>query len=240
MFKFKNKIYRHKFTYSNSRETLILNRCRNKKVLHIGACDAPYTQEKYKNASLLHGKIANVAKKVIGIDNDSEQIKFLNSKGFSIQYQDLNKQSKISFQPEVIIFGETIEHLTNFDAVFKALKSLMTKKTELIISTPNSYSLMYFVTNLFGYEFINPDHKTSFSMASLKQLLNFQGFLVKDCYFTHLEKNKNNDGLPFKVFRLLSRFFPTTADTILVSCYLKSWDTSLFLKKKKSEPKAKR
>ena len=222
MFKFKNKIYRHKFTYSNSRETLILNKCRNKKVLHIGACDAPYTQEKYKNASLLHGKIANVAKKVIGIDNDTEQIRFLNSKGFSIQYQDLNKQSKISFQPEVIIFGETIEHLTNFDAVFKALKSLMTKKTELIISTPNSYSLMYFVTNLFGYEFINPDHKTSFSMASLKQLLNFHGFLVKDCYFTNLEKNKNNDRLLFKVCRRLSRFFPTTADTILVSCYLKS------------------
>gem|GEM_PF-5419577 len=34
--------------FSESRNKTILDYCINKKVLHIGACDAPFTEEKLK------------------------------------------------------------------------------------------------------------------------------------------------------------------------------------------------
>jgi hypothetical protein len=34
--------------FSKRRNEVVLQYCKGKKVLHIGACDAPFTKEKYK------------------------------------------------------------------------------------------------------------------------------------------------------------------------------------------------
>ena len=47
---------------------LILNFCKNKKILHIGSADSPYHLERFNNGTLLHLKLQKNCKEVVGID----------------------------------------------------------------------------------------------------------------------------------------------------------------------------
>ena len=68
-------------TYRNfypSREAKILDQCKGKKVLHIGACDWPYTKDKLGNNNLLYQNIDRVCDEQLGVDLDKDSIKYLN------------------------------------------------------------------------------------------------------------------------------------------------------------------
>ena len=57
--------------YSDSRDAVILAKCAGRRVLHIGAADAPYTREKLEAGSLLHPRIEEVAAEGVGVDVDT-------------------------------------------------------------------------------------------------------------------------------------------------------------------------
>ena len=45
-----------------NRERFIIDCCKDKKVLHLGCADWPYTEERIQDGSWLHEKISNVTK----------------------------------------------------------------------------------------------------------------------------------------------------------------------------------
>jgi 2-polyprenyl-3-methyl-5-hydroxy-6-metoxy-1,4-benzoquinol methylase len=61
----------------------------------------------------------------------------------------MNNLERLHYAPDVIIFGETIEHLMNLGVAFTNLKKVMGKETVLIVSTPNCYALNSTILNLF-------------------------------------------------------------------------------------------
>ncbi len=183
-----------KYSYKNlkfarDRDELIIEYCRGKNVLHIGAADSPYTKEKYSNNTLLHKRLSTITSKLIGIDLDTDASKWLNDKGLpEIIAMDMNKLADLGEKPDVIIFGETIEHLVNIGTSLDILKRCMGPSTKLLISTPNCYHIWFTSMVLRGYEDIHDDHKVAFSYGLLSQLLKSQGLKIIDFYFTFLPR----------------------------------------------------
>lgn len=174
---------------ARDRDDVILEHCRNKRVLHVGAADSPYTQHKYASGTLLHKRLSTVASELLGIDIDEEASNWLNDRGLPrIVAADITDAANMRFAPDVIVFGETIEHVANIGTCLENLKRCMTPSTKLLISTPNCYHLWFTSMVLRNHEVIHDDHKVGFSYGLLRQLLESQGLTVCDFYFTFLPR----------------------------------------------------
>lgn len=184
------------FSYKNlklarNRDEVILRLCRGKRVLHIGAADSPYTYEKFASGLLLHKRLGDVAATLLGIDLDAEAANWLNSQGLpETLTMDMNQVSELGFTPDVIVFGETIEHVVNLGACLETLKACMKEDTLLIISTPNCFHLRFTSMVLRNHEKIHDDHKVGFTYGLLYQLLKSQGLAINDFYFTFLSRER--------------------------------------------------
>ena len=210
----KKEITRKNFT--PKRDDFVLKMCKDKNILHIGACDWPYTEKKFKEGLLLYDKIDKICKKQLGIDLDKKSIDYLNKLDFkrsNVKFYDMNTAYKLNFKAEVIIFGETIEHIMNLETALRSLKKIMNKNTKLIISTPNSENLFRVWSSLKGYEIQHPDHNLIFSYKTLKQLLEKNQLKVVDIKFTFA--NSKNTSFLNKILVLISRFFPIFSGTLL-------------------------
>jgi hypothetical protein len=60
--------------FTPNRDTYFLSCCFGKNVLHVGACDAPYTMDKFYAGLLFHCKLEKVCKNLVGIDIDDEAL----------------------------------------------------------------------------------------------------------------------------------------------------------------------
>jgi 2-polyprenyl-3-methyl-5-hydroxy-6-metoxy-1,4-benzoquinol methylase len=200
--------------FGNTRDEAIVALCQGKKVLHIGATDAPYTKPKLDAGLLLHDKICNVASDVLGIDIDQDAIDFLKEKGMdNIIPFDMNKLEALDYAPEVIIFGETIEHLMNQELGITNLKQIMSSETLLVVSTPNALWLNKIIDTLLQTEHQHPDHKVVFSLATLKNLFEANDLKVKEIYYTFL--NRERTGITKKLKKFFCKIFPGFSETLL-------------------------
>ncbi len=182
-----------------SRDTKLLEYCVWKKVLHIGACDSPFTQEKFngERGPFLYREIDKVCSDQLGIDLDRESVEFLNSHRSELPKStalcmDMNKFEELDYSPDIIIFGEVIEHLMNLEVALSNLKKVMKKDTLLIISTPNAYCFEGIIGNIFGRESFHEDHKVYFTYGMLTNLLRHNQIQVVDGYFCKIWHEPDN------------------------------------------------
>lgn len=173
-----------------SRDKKLLEFCIWKKVLHIWACDSPFTKEKFNGECwpFLYREVDKICSEQLGIDLDSESVDFLNSHTEAFlnsraKCMDMNMFGELDYAPDVIIFGEVIEHLMNLEIALTNLKKVMKKDTLLIISTPNSYCFEWIIGNIFWRESFHEDHKVYFSNGMLTNLLRHNQIQVIDTYF---------------------------------------------------------
>ncbi len=206
-----------------NRDKFILKKCNNKKVLHIGCTDWPYTKHRLDTDNLLYAKIDAVCSEQLGLDLDEDGAQLLNEMDFSkshIEIKDMNTMSDLDFAPEVIVFGETLEHLLNAGVAFDNLKQAMSEDTELIISVPNAYYVRNFVYGLLGREYQHPDHSLAFTYKTLKQLTGKVGLTVSESYFSHLPPVGLNwkGKVAFWGLYPISRMSPMLASRLLFVC----------------------
>ena len=170
----------------NERFKLIKPYIENKTVLDIGCCGS-----RYKLEGWLHLNIKKYAKSVFGIDKSKECIEFLREKGYDVEVanaENFNLNQKF----EVIVAGELIEHLSNFQGFLNSVRKHLKKGGLLILSTPNMF---YFQNTLFlilrGYPAVHKEHTCWFDEITLRQLLGRFGFSVeKSMYTTEIKYNK--------------------------------------------------
>lgn len=115
----------------------LLEKARGKTVLNCGCVDEGIYDEGW-----LHGKLATVAKKLVGFDIQKEQIKKLKQQGFDVVYgnaETINLHQKF----DVIFAGEIIEHLPNQGIFLQNMKRHLNPNGIMVISTPNAFSLGY-------------------------------------------------------------------------------------------------
>lgn len=229
-----------KKNYVQNREQFILDKCKGKKVLHLGCCDFPTTEFKFDRNIALFQRIEKVCKAQEGLDNDQESMNYLHSMGYkNVSFFDLNKPGRVDFKPEVIVFADTLEHLMNLETALTSLIGLMNEKVELIITVPNATMFERVIGNFRGYIHEHDDHKVSFTYTALKQLLLFNQLAVSDIFLSdqlNIDRDVGEDLqesllktsflLPFRMAKFIIRkslifFFPLFSECLIMVCRIK-------------------
>lgn len=201
--------------FAPDRDEVILRACRGKRVVHIGACDSPYTMQKMSDGLLLHARLLDVASDVVGVDVDREAIQILEQQGIrDIVHADCREPTEIMGSADVVVLGETIEHVGDPGELILQMKLTMRPDALLIISTPNLYSLSFQLMVLRGSESFHDDHVVGFSMGLLVRLLRSCGFSATETVFTFLPRNSVSRRQ--MIWRKLGRLRPGWAETLLV------------------------
>lgn len=163
----------------------ILERCKGKKVLHLGCVDEGLTAMRAQQGTLLHLQIEQVAREVWGIDSSQTGITLLRkyAKGECIvgnaeHLEVIPELQKQNF--DVIVATEMIEHLDNVGLFLTSVRTLLNPETVMILTTPNAFRLNAVPYNVRGLENVHPDHNYWFSWKTLNTLLTKHGYLVQE------------------------------------------------------------
>jgi 2-polyprenyl-3-methyl-5-hydroxy-6-metoxy-1,4-benzoquinol methylase len=209
------------------RELFVRERCRNKRVLDLG-CIRHDAETALKDPNWMHKIIKDVAADVVGVDYLQDEIRILKTAGYAVIFGDVTKPLDVSGKFDVIVAGDLIEHLTNFDGFFANCKRLLKPDGILIVSTANPFYSGEFHYLAFKKNFlVNPEHTCWIDPQCLSQLSERFSFHIEDIYYVRkswrlgtiicetrgrrydIHKDRwQNDSLVFKIFRvLLSKVF---------------------------------
>lgn len=167
------------------RKDFVLERCRGKRVLHLGCVDEGLTSERLQAGILLHTQLLSVAKEVYGVDISEEGLRLLQEAGIPNlvlgNVEHLDRISELRGKKfDIILATELIEHLNNPGLFLQSAKSLFHENTIMIITTPNAYRITGFGYILKGLECVHPDHNYWFTWSTLTSLLSKNGYQVID------------------------------------------------------------
>ena len=165
----------------NKRFEAIKPYIQGKKVLDIGV-----VQHDIKNVDKdkwLHRLICEAAEDTKGIDIDKEGINYLKEKGYNVEYADA-QEFDLNEKFDVVVAGELIEYLDNFQGFLKSVKKHLKQDGLFILTTPNVFYFRHFFQVLFfNKPRLNPEHTCWFDENTLKQLLNRYGFKEKSVHY---------------------------------------------------------
>jgi len=176
------------------RVDLILERCRGKRVLHLGCVDTGLINERLKGGELMHQKLAVVSNELWGIDINTEGISFLRDQGFDnlitgdiCHLEQIERLRENTF--DVIVASEVMEHLQNPGLFLKGVKTLMRPGvTELILTVPNAFRIDTLLRLFRRIEFIHPDHYYWFSYYTLTHFLQENGLGIENVYIYSFQR----------------------------------------------------
>lgn len=168
-------------------ERCIEDHVRGASVLDIG-CVA-HDSEKRHDEPWLHELIVREADDVLGVDILEDEIVSLGREGYNVAYGDAqNLELEETF--DVIVLGELIEHLVDFDGLLRSIDEHLRPGGKLLITTPNAMAVHWTALRLLDQQFVNTDHTCWFDVTTLTQLLGRYGFepadvtYVGDCRLT--------------------------------------------------------
>lgn len=165
------------------KEDFIVERCIGKKVLDLG-CIRHSAEYAMQDHNWLHRKIMDVASHTVGVDYLSEEIAKLSASGYTVVFGDVTKHLEISEQFDVIVAGDLIEHLTNFEGFFLNCSRLLKDDGVIIITTPNPFFAdEYNYISFKGNYLINPEHTCWIDPMCLLQLSTRFNFFINEIFF---------------------------------------------------------
>lgn len=160
------------------RERFLVDAARGKNVIHVGFADHPLLDERIREGTWLHSRLADVAESLVGLDVDADDCAWASARGFDVRVVDASSEEQVAalgIQAELVIAGEVIEHL---DAPGPFLRGMHTLGDQLIVTTPNAYRPLNILVPLSGKELIHADHVAWHSPATLTRLLTTNGWIV--------------------------------------------------------------
>lgn len=166
-----------------NRETFICEKCRGKRVLDLG-CIRHSAEFALNDPGWLHKLIKQAAKSVVGVDYLPEEVAKMAGHGYDIVMGDVTKPMNLTGQFDVIVAGDLLEHLTNFDGFFTNCEKFLAPGGVLIITTPNP-----FFAGEYGYVsmkmnfLVNPEHTCWIDPLCLLQLVKRFGFRIEEASF---------------------------------------------------------
>ncbi len=194
--------------------------CRGKTVLDLGCLDET-AAVKRDTEHWLHGRIAEVAANVIGIDS-SERLppEGLRTGPTSTILKGDAFDPRFTLQDEeidIIVAGEFIEHIERPLEFFRTMKRRFVGR-ELVISTPNGLAFANTLLGMTGREAQHPDHIQLFTFKILNTLAiraGFEAWEIRPYRFYATEMILNSKGskraaaiVAQSVVRMMERMFP--------------------------------
>ena len=179
----------------------VVDACRGKSVLNIGALgDVKYYLPNYKNI-WLHEKILQVANDSTALDLDEEGCKWAKEHGYDVIHGDCETM-ELNKQFDVIVMYEVIEHLnapvTALSNILKHLKP----NGSLIITTPNPTAFPLVVSTFLNRQpNVFYDHVCEFSPENIQAISDRLRVKLTDvAYFTR--HDSRSKALDFKSYVL--------------------------------------
>jgi SAM-dependent methyltransferase len=179
------------------RASFIVNCARGKTALHIGMggfLDDAEMAEAYRGIDLtksLHARLAAVASRVDGIDINVKSMEAM-SKAVpgNYAYCDVCSADFASVMGgrkyQVIVFGDTIEHLDNCHSALQNLRGALADDGVLLVSTVNAYSIDSIAKMLFRYESVHEEHTAYYSYLTLRRIFAMNQLAIASfVYYTH-------------------------------------------------------
>ena len=176
--------WRHRLprTHPVDRHDFLVERARGKRVVHVGFVDE-LMATKMTQGVWLHGRLAEVADSLVGLDTAEDGVAWANEHGFEAHVVDAQSPeavARLGIEPaDVVIAGEIIEHLDAPGPFLRAMLGLVRRDGELVVTTPNAYRLLNFLAPLSGSELVHPDHTSWQSPRTLRTLLERSGWEVE-------------------------------------------------------------
>ena len=209
---------------------IIKQLCANKRVLHLGCTNYPYTHEAIDSKMLLHFELEKICSDLWGLDADLPGIDILESHGSKqILHGDLERLGNVHLDKkfDVIVAGEIIEHLSNAGTFLNGIKRFMTADTLLILTTVNAYCAMrFFYYGARGRrgraEPVHPDHVAYYSYSTLRLLLERSDLRMERFLFYDLgNEHRQHVRWFIKIVNdICVRFVPQWSDGVIAICRL--------------------
>ena len=186
--------------------------CFGKTVLDLGCVDHSAEAEENFN-DWLHKGIKDVAKEVVGLDNAEKEVKLLNQRGYDILAGDV-ENFNLGRRFEVVVCGELIEHVNNPGLVLQNIKKHLLKEGTLIVTTPNSESMLWVLYNLvYGRVPCNPTHVSWYNYQTLTELCRRYDFEVVTTYY---EVGNPNNRVLYNIERFMRSIRKNWAHELIV------------------------
>ena len=206
-----------------------------RRVIHIGFVDAGFQELQMETGTWLHGRLADRAKSLVGIDIDEEGVAEARRRGFEAHVADCRTAEALEpldIEPaEIVIAGEIIEHLDDPGGFLDAMHLLVAPDGLLVLTTPNAHGLMNSAAALIGTEVNHPDHVVLFSWRTLTNLLSRHGWVHEQTStFVPIVKQDPNWTARWRLMGFFARIWlgfgrllgrlgaPFVADGLIVEC----------------------
>ena len=170
------------------RTDVLLDICRNKRVLHIGCCDhIPLIKHKIDNRDWLHGLITECSEYTIGVDIDVNAVsEALRISGLeNIFAGDITSADAVepirSRQFDIALFGEVVEHISNPVAFLQRFRENYGDIVEhIVITVPNALRAGNVRGAFRNTETINSDHRFFFTPYTIAKVACDAGFAPEE------------------------------------------------------------
>jgi hypothetical protein len=218
-------MHQHGFTGFGPKLELLEALVRDASVLHLGAVGETCQPVAVKVAAAphsTHARLTQSATRCVGVDIDRAGVEALTERGIfdNLLWGDVLKLrrddiplSRIDF----VVAGDILEHISAPGEMLDAVKGLSDPTTRLVLTTPNCLGLPAFLRYLGGRALEGPDHKVSFNVYSLGNLLSHHGWRVeslKACY--QAAASRLNGRLVMSAGKLALTRWPSLGGTLFV------------------------
>lgn len=198
----------------------------NVSVLHMGAVGETCEDTEVRVARAgdsLHAFLTRVASACVGVDHDGPSVRLLTERGVfdNLICADVTKISRDEIPLpaiDVIVAGDTIEHLAEPGQMFKVARALSDPHTRLLVTTPNSLGMSIFLKNVRGRELEGADHVCSFNAFTLGNLIERCGYQVDEMWTCYQPQAADRNPTTFRAGQALFRRVPRLGGTLLAVC----------------------
>lgn len=134
-------------------------------------------------------KTALKSKKVVGVDNNCDQLKIAISRAKekkveNIQFVEFDLEKKLAFEKnsfDKLLCLDTLEHLRNRRQLLQEAKRVLKPKGMIFLAVPNKNTSWKNLQTKVGLNcYADPDHKIEYSLLEFKKNLSQAGFKILD------------------------------------------------------------
>ena len=159
----------------------LVERCRGRRVIHVGFADAGCRDEQDQAGRWLHARLTESASELVGLDADAASVDRAVSEGYEAYEADCTDRAAVEAlglaPAEVVVAGEVIEHVGSPGPFLEGLQPLCALGGRLIVTTPNAGGLVNAAAALArGVEVNHPDHVVMFTWRTLTELMRRHGW----------------------------------------------------------------
>jgi len=157
----------------------IVDMCNGKTVLDVGCVG----QDKgFDHDAWLHGRIKEVATKIVGADINQEGIDAMNTDGYEVYQPEVLEKMNPKF--DLVIMGDVIEHVNDPGQFLSFYAQFLNENGKMIICTPNAFGVRYFIqVFIYGKPGTNDEHTLAFDPYVMLELFSRIGIKPVEFYW---------------------------------------------------------